>query len=66
MSHSWDIQNSMVTATASEVIQQKHGICYAKTMLLAALLRTQSISVGFCYQRLLLFDSPEQGIVFIH
>ena len=29
--------------------------------LLAALLRSQQIPTGFCYQRLMLFDTPEKG-----
>ena len=29
--------------------------------LLAALLRSQGIPTGFCYQRLMLFDTPEKG-----
>ena len=61
ISHSWDIQSSRVTCNASEVMTYKEGICYAKSNLLAALLRSQRIPTGFCYQRLMLFDSPEQG-----
>lgn|SRR5690625_2294 len=61
ISHSWDIQSSRVTCNASEVMTYKEGICYAKSNLLAALLRSQGIPTGFCYQRLMLFDLPEQG-----
>jgi len=46
----YDIQT--VSCTASEVIKSGSGICYAKSHLLAALLRANSISTGFCYQRL--------------
>lgn len=56
--HSWDIQSERVTRTASEVLVYKEGICYAKTMLLAALLRCQGIPTGFCYQRVSLGDTP--------
>ncbi len=28
---------------------------------MAAILRSQGIPTGFCYQRLMLFDSPEKG-----
>ncbi|MCG2991451.1 transglutaminase-like domain-containing protein, partial [Escherichia coli] len=39
ISHSWDIQSTRVTCKASEVLKYKEGICYAKSNLLAALLR---------------------------
>ena len=61
ISHSWDIQSNRVTCNASEVLEFKEGICYAKSHLLAALLRVQGIPTGFCYQRLMLFDTPEKG-----
>lgn len=61
IAHSWDIQSNRVTKNASEVLAHKEGICYAKSHLLAALLRNQNIPTGFCYQRLLLFERPEQG-----
>ncbi|WP_042349107.1 transglutaminase-like domain-containing protein [Bacillus massiliigorillae] len=61
ISHSWDIQNRKVTRKASDVIQYDTGICYAKTTLLAALLRSEGIPTGFCYQRLMTFDTPEKG-----
>lgn len=59
--HSWDIQSEIVTRTASEVLEKKTGICYAKSNLLAALLRGMGIPCGFCYQRLMIFDTPEKG-----
>ena len=61
ISHSWDIQGKRVTCKASDVLTIKEGICYAKSNLLAALLRSQGIPTGFCYQRLMLFDTPEKG-----
>ncbi|MCH1624377.1 transglutaminase-like domain-containing protein [Ferdinandcohnia quinoae] len=61
VSHSWDIQGERVTCKASDVLTFKEGICYAKSNLLAALLRSQGIPTGFCYQRLMLFDTPEKG-----
>lgn len=61
ISHSWDIQSERVTRKASDVLRFKEGICYAKSHLLAALLRSQGIPTGFCYQRLMLFDTPEKG-----
>lgn len=61
IAHAWDIGASLVTCSASDVLANKQGICYAKSNLLAALLRSQGIPTGFCYQRLTLFDTPEQG-----
>ncbi|EZP78761.1 transglutaminase [Parageobacillus genomosp. 1] len=61
ISHSWDIQSTRVTCKASEVLKYKEGICYAKANLLAALLRSQGIPTGFCYQRLMIFDTPDKG-----
>lgn len=61
ISHSWDIQSRRITCDASEVLAYKEGICYAKSHLLASLLRSQGIPTGFCYQRLMLFDTPEAG-----
>jgi len=59
--HSWDIQSHKVTRTASEVLEAREGICYAKSNLLAALLRAQGIPTGFCYQRLTLGATPDTG-----
>ncbi len=59
--HSADIQGKVVTCKASEVLAAKEGICFAKSHLLAALLRANGIPSGFCYQRLRLdatADSP--------
>ena len=61
ISHTWDIQSKRVTCNASEVLDYKEGIYYAKSHLLASLLRSQGIPTGFCYQRLMLFDTPEKG-----
>jgi len=61
ISHSWDIQSVRVTCNASEALDFKEEICYAKSHLLASLLLSQGIPKGFCYQRLMLFDTPEKG-----
>ncbi len=37
--HSWDVQDKRVTKSATEVLKQGVGICWAKANLLAALLR---------------------------
>ncbi|MCK9581304.1 MAG: transglutaminase family protein [Methanoregula sp.] len=54
--HSADFQLNPVTLTASEVLEHRTGFCYAKSHLLAALLRANGIPAGLCYQRLA-FDS---------
>ncbi len=59
--HSWDIQSPQVTCKASEVLYYGEGLCYAKSHLLAALLRAQGIPTGFCYQRLAAGATPEMG-----
>ncbi len=52
IAHTMDVQRSEVSCTASQVVQLGHGFCYAKSHLLAALLRANGIAAGFCYQRL--------------
>jgi transglutaminase-like putative cysteine protease len=59
--HSLDIQSTRVTCNASEVLNYGEGLCYAKSHLLAALLRAQRIPTGFCYQRLAAGATPEMG-----
>ncbi len=48
--HSADVGHETVTCRASDVLQQRTGICYAKAHLLAALLRATGIPAGLCYQ----------------
>ena len=50
--HSSDFQLNPVTCTASDVLRHGTGYCYAKSHLLAALLRANGIPAGLCYQRL--------------
>lgn len=50
--HSHDYQLNPITCNASDVLIEKTGYCYAKSHLLAALLRANSIPAGICYQRL--------------
>lgn len=50
--HSGDIESHKITHTASEALLEGEGVCYVKSMLLAALLRSQGIPAGLCYQRL--------------
>lgn len=54
--HSVDYQMNPVTCRASDVLRYKTGYCYAKSHLLAALLRANNIPAGFCYQRLSIDD----------
>lgn len=50
--HSWDFAADPVTCKASDVLEYGTGYCYAKSHLLAALLRANAIPAGLCYQRL--------------
>jgi len=50
--HSADFRRNPVTCRASDVLQHGTGFCYAKSHLLAALLRANGIPAGLCYQRL--------------
>lgn len=50
--HSVDYQLPVVTCTASDVLRHRAGFCYAKSHLLAALLRARGIPAALCYQRL--------------
>ena len=50
--HSFDYQLNPVTCKASDVLKHQTGFCYAKSHLLAALLRANDIPAGLCYQRL--------------
>lgn len=50
--HSHDYQDNTITCRASEVLLEGTGYCYAKSHLLAALLRANRIPAGLCYQRL--------------
>lgn len=58
--HSFDVQDSRVTLTASEVLEHRVGLCYAKSHLLAALLRSQGIPTALCYQ---LLGDDNDGLV---
>ncbi len=55
--HSADYKMNPVTCKASEVLRHRTGYCYAKSHLLAALLRANSIPAGLCYQRLSIDDN---------
>lgn len=55
--HSSDYRRNPVTCKASDVLSHQTGYCYAKSHLLAALLRANGVPAGFCYQRLSLDDT---------
>jgi transglutaminase-like putative cysteine protease len=50
--HTGDHELDPVTCSASDVLTRQTGYCYAKSHLLAALLRANGIACGFAYQRL--------------
>jgi transglutaminase-like putative cysteine protease len=54
--HSRDYKMNPVTCKASDVLSAGTGYCYAKSHLLAALLRANGIPAGLCYQRLSIND----------
>lgn len=62
--HSADINEDIITCTASEVLQAGHGICFAKSHLLAALLRCKDVPTGFCYQKLILDDETAPVLIY--
>ena len=55
--HSRDFELDPATCRASDVLLHGTGFCYAKSHLLAALLRASGMPAGFCYQRLSVDDS---------
>jgi len=55
--HSSDYKLNPVTCKASDVLAKGTGFCYAKSHLLAALLRANNIPAGLCYQRLSVFEN---------
>ena len=59
--HSSDHRIPVVTCAASEVLKHRAGFCYAKSHLLAALLRARGIPAALCYQRL----SLDSGLVVV-
>ncbi|WP_458405005.1 transglutaminase-like domain-containing protein [Methanobrevibacter sp.] len=61
ISHSWDIKTDLVSKTASEVLENKTGICWTKSCLLAALLRANRIPSGISYQLLTRADDASEG-----
>ncbi len=54
-----------VTCSADELLRQGSGICFAKSHLLAALLRAVNIPAGFCYQ-VVRFEPPVDNEPVLH
>jgi transglutaminase-like putative cysteine protease len=52
IAHTGDAGQGPITCRASDVLAQGTGFCYAKSHLLAALLRANGIPAALCYQRL--------------
>lgn len=63
--HTGDAGQGITTCNASEVLEQGSGWCYAKSHLLAALLRGNGIPAALCYQRLSCGEYKE-GIFCLH
>ncbi len=59
--HSFDCNAQIITAKASDVLKYETGICHAKANLLAALLRSQGIPTGFCFQHITLMNDDSLG-----
>jgi transglutaminase-like putative cysteine protease len=57
--HSGDEMSGPVTCKASDVLLHGTGYCYAKSHLLAALLRANGVPAGLCYQRLTISDTGD-------
>ncbi|MEU6166823.1 transglutaminase-like domain-containing protein [Streptomyces tanashiensis] len=60
--HSMDSGDLRVTWRASDVLRQRTGICYAKSVAYAALLRARGIPAALCYQRLTEDDGSDPVI----
>jgi transglutaminase-like putative cysteine protease len=58
IAHTGDAGRGPITCRASDVLAQGTGFCYAKSHLLAALLRAHGIPAALCHQRL---SVGEQG-----
>lgn len=58
IAHSYDAGDPRVTLAASDVLREGVGLCYAKSVLLAAILRNEQVPAALMYQRL---GDAEQG-----
>lgn len=63
--HTGDAGEGITTYSASDVLKYGTGWCYAKSHLLAALLRANAIPTALCYQRLSCSEYT-QGVYSLH
>ena len=61
IAHNFDTKSDKVCTYAEDVLRNKEGICFAKSHLLASLLRGLGIPAGFCYQRVLKKGTVRSG-----
>jgi transglutaminase-like putative cysteine protease len=67
--HSFDAEvgdfdeSARATCRASEVLAERTGLCYAKSHLLAGMLRYAGLPTGFCYVRLVSDTDPEKLVI---
>lgn len=64
--HTWDIQETIVSKKASDVLRNQTGICWTKSCLLAALFRGNGIPAGISYQKLTRADEDANEGYIIH
>ncbi|QFG25573.1 transglutaminase family protein [Actinomadura sp. WMMB 499] len=50
VAHSMDVSDPRVPWRASDVLEQRVGLCYAKSHAYVALLRAGGVQAGLCYQ----------------
>jgi transglutaminase-like putative cysteine protease len=62
--HSLDHADPVPTCSASQVLRARSGLCFAKSHLLAGLLRFAGFPTGFCYMRLA--DDERPGRFVLH
>ena len=61
VAHSFDTGHGVVSISAADALRNGEGICFAKSHVLASLLRGMGIPCGFCYQRVLRKGTVESG-----
>jgi transglutaminase-like putative cysteine protease len=61
--HSLDIETEMQTCRSSEVLEEKTGLCYAKSHLLSGFLRYAGFPTGFCYVRMMDDARPDRLVL---
>ena len=57
--HSKDVNREVVTCSSTETFDHVTGICFAKSHVLASMMRSEQIPCGFCYQ---VFHNPISSI----